>query len=224
MKRILLIVFSHVVFSQCTYGQDLYDKLSRNLCKCLEKENVTDLRNDYRCLETILLDNMNDLIDYHGLKSITEFDAQEFAHILLGRMAKECKYLMELYKDSITKYNPQFVPDANPQCSDIHIGDFYYVQVNPETQSNDTTYVTFTDEEYLERMQNGKTYSRLSLKWESDCRFKLKFIESNDPFKNSLSKPNDIYEYEIKKVTNDLFIVQLMWNGPEFFQEYRKVK
>ena len=224
MKRntIALIIFT--AFSQITFGQDVYDKIARKLCKCLEKEEVTDMKNDHECLERILFDNMNDLIEYHELESISDFNPTEFSGALIGRMAKDCVYLLNLYGDSIKKTNPQFTPDVAPECVDIHVGEFYYVQINPETKISDTTYATFTETEYFERMNEGKTYSRLSLSWLSDCKFELNFIESNDPFKKSLSKPGDTYNYEIKKVTKNGFIAQFFWEGPEVFLEYKRLE
>lgn len=224
LKKTILLVILLSSLNQFCFGQDLYDKLARKMCKCLE--NQDDLSQDAFsvCLEGVLTEYLSEILEFHGLSSFAEFDAAEFAMKLNGKLVKRCDFVIERYMKSIEQYQPKFVPDPNPQCADIHVGDYFYVLVNPETEIPDTTYVTFTDNEYYERMNNGKTYSRLSLTWVSDCRFKLNFIESNDPFKKNLSKPGDVYQYDIRKVTEHSFVAQIKYDGPESFIEFERMK
>jgi hypothetical protein len=216
---------SFISIGRLCAGQDLYDRISDKMCTCLERKNAAlDSARTHKCLDKIFDKFTKELIKYHELNTIGELDMEEFMNTMWGRLAKNCKYMTNTFKDTIAKYNPQFVPDTKPVCDSIHTGEFYYVEYNSKYESYDTTFATFSREEYLEKIQPDNTYSRLSIKWISDCRYQLTFIESNDPFKKSFSKRGDTYIYEIRKVTADSFIVEYIWDGPKVFIEYVRAK
>jgi hypothetical protein len=139
-------------------------------------------------------------------------------------LTKECSYIQPYLVNPINKIDKDFIPDANLDCSELKNGDFYYVQPNPITKVNDTTFVSIKDKMYLERMRNGSTYSLLDIQWVDDCRFDLIFQNSNDPIKSNLSKKGDKYEYQMISSTPKSFVVKIKWLGQEYKFELHKIE
>jgi len=73
-------------------------------------------------------------------------------------------------------------------------------------------------------MKNGRTYSLSRVDWLTDCKFDLIFQESNDPFKNALSKKGDEYHYEIILSTPKLFVIRMNWKNEDYKFELYKIK
>ena len=214
MSKTLLSILL-VTISQLSFSQDVYNKMARKLCKCLEREKVDNIDGVTACMEPIMFDNISEIIDYHEVSSITEIDGNEVGQILMARLAKDCFYARTLSTNSINSDLPNYTPDKNISCQDLQIGNYYYLTPDQNGRLRDTTFVTFTKSEYFERMNRGRTYSRLALEWETDCSFVLKFIESNDPFKNNYSKPGDTYHYEIIKKKENSIILKTSFDNQE---------
>lgn len=223
MKLLLVTI---ILFSfQAGFSQEIYDKLSKKLCKCIEKENVTTMAEMRPCFEKIIIGNLASILEYHDAKSISEVDGEEVASRLTGRLAKNCEYaILSIVNDTLKSNMPKHERDSVLDCSNLKVGEYYYLTPDKSGELKDTTFVTFSESRYMERMKNGKTYSMLSVKWKGDCHFVLTFIESNDPLKGSYSKPGDTYEYEIIKNNKNFMVAKPLWRKDEFLIEFYKVK
>ncbi|MBK6265099.1 hypothetical protein JKA74_08620 [Marivirga sp. S37H4] len=192
----------------------------------MENEKIESMDNISHCFEILIAKNLELILEDHHVKSISEIDANEMGQRIQGRLVKNCKYAYELMikdqpKQPVLK---EHLPESQLNCSEVHTGDFYYLTPDQEINKRDTTFVTFTENEYLERMKLGRTYSKLELNWLDDCRFELTFIESNDPFKSSLSKSGDKYEYKIIDNNKNSIILSLWVNEKEYQIEYFKIQ
>ena len=229
MKR--LFIFLCLISSiQILLAQDIYDKLAKKLCKCMEKEQIKTSDEMPVCFETILLDNISAILKYHDAKSMREVKGEEVSNNLMAKLMKDCAYMKALQEESekftaVDKTEmPKYEADSILDCKGIQMGEYYYLTLNAQGELRDTTFVTFTENEYFERMKGGRTYSRLKLRWDTDCIFSLKFVESNDPVKNSISKPGDTYEYELIKNNDYSMVAKMYWLEKEYQVEFIKIK
>lgn len=192
------------------------EKLSKKLCKCLEKEKITSVDDMNPCFEKVLIKNLEEIYKVYNIKTLEEFDMDKLSIDIGVKLMKECDYAMQNLIQKEAKFADDFVPDANLDCSELKSGDFYYLIPNSVTKVSDTTFVTIKNDMYLERMKSGRSYSLLKIKWVDDCKFNLIFQDSNDKIKAAMSNPGDIYNYETVSSTPNSFIIKLNWRKQEF--------
>lgn len=222
MKRILTVLF--LIVYQISFGQDVYDKMSKTICKCMEKEQIQSMAEMQPCFEQVVIKNLADILAFHNVKSMSEINGSEVGGKLTAKLAANCDYALNIVKDSIQSKLKKYEPDTVLNCNGISLGEYYYLTHNSSGELIDTTYVTFTKSEYIERMKNGKTYARLSIKWKNKCNFVLTFNESNDPLKGELSKVGSKYEYEVIKNNDHSMVLRNFWKNTEQHIEYIKIK
>ena len=142
-----------------------------------------------------------------------DLDIEEIGNKLGAKMVKECDYVLDNFPSGIVGNKEKVTKEPDLNCEDLKKGDFYYVNKRTETGISDTTFVTISNDVFLERMKNGRTYSLLNIEWKEDCKFSLKFKESNDPMKKEISRPGDIYEYEILTNGEKSVFLNVFWRG-----------
>lgn len=214
MRLILaLILFSS---SLTLLAQDLPKKMAKKICKCSEKKNITKIEDMDPCFEKVVMDNIKGLYKYYKVETLDEIDFDGLGAEIGTYLIKDCDYLAEYLTNENNKLSDDFVIKENLDCTILKNGDFYYYQENFETKKNDTTYVTIKEDMFLERMNNGKTYSKLKVEWLDECKFELTFENSNDPVKNAFSKTGDKYLYEVIDSTTNYFTIKLNWNGQDY--------
>lgn len=205
---ILLLFASH----QLT-AQDLMDKLARQLCKCVEKQQVKSLPEMEACFEDLLINNYNDLKKYYKAETLDDIDLEDFGITIGAKVIKDCPYIIESLASEGSKYEVTQTKASNLNCDDLRKGEFYYLTERPETTVKDTTFVTITDTMFLERMNQGRTYSLLTIEWKEDCKFDLTYKESNDPFKKGFSSKGDVYKYDILTNGANSVFIRAFWMG-----------
>lgn len=224
MKKNILISMIVLFMSTTVFSQKVHTKIATKICKCLEKEKATTEEDVNSCFERTLMSNLDGLYKHYNAKTIDEIDMDEAGGIIGAHLAKNCDYIIEVFTDEAGKESEFIEPEEDLTCLDVHQGEYYYVNEVKELNIKDTTYVTITDTMYLERMRRGKTYSMLQIEWENDCGFKLTFKDSNDSLKKALSKPGDIYTYEIIKKTPTSIIVETFLRKKKYQVEFFKIK
>ncbi len=175
-------------------------------------------------MEKAMYDNLTSIMEHYGVESLEDVDGAVIGQTIAGKLAKNCPYALNLIHDSISEKMPMYEPDSIVNCENLKTGEYYYLTPNSNNQYVDTTFVSISEDGYLERMKGGRTYSRLSLEWRKDCKFRVTFIESNDPLKKGLSKPGDKYDYEIIKETPTSIVVRSFWNKEEYHVEFVKIR
>jgi len=224
MKKKLLIFFAIIIIPYLTNGQDMSEKLSKKICTCLEKEKIKSTEKMEQCFEKILISNLEEIYKVYKIKSLDDFDFEKLEIDIGVKLMKNCDYAMENLTNVENKFDEDFISDEDLDCSELKNGDFYYLSPNPETNIIDTTFVTIKNKMYLERMNGGKSYSLLDINWVNDCKFSLIFKDSNDKYKSAMSKPGDIYNYEIVSSTPNSIILKLIWKKQEYKIDFYKVK
>ena len=224
MNRKLLIFFLGILFPLFSFSQDMSEKLSKKICKCLENEKITNVDNMDQCFEIVLVDNLKDIYKTYKIKSLDDFDFEKLGLDIGIKLMKDCNYAIENMTEEENKFDENFIPEKDLDCKKLKSGEFYYLTKNLTSKTTDTTFVTIKDKMFMERMDNGHSYSMLDIEWISECEFNLIFKDSNDIIKNAMSKPGDVYNYEIVSSTPNSFILKLYWREQEYKIELFKFK
>jgi hypothetical protein len=200
------------------------EKLARKICKCLEKEEVKTLEEMNPCFEKVFVDNLKEIYKAYEIKSIEELDFNKLGVEIGVKLMKECDYALEKLTPEENKFEKDFVPEKSLDCSNLKNGEFYYLNLNTITKTKDTTFVTIKDNMFLEKMNNGRTYSMLDIKWKSDCEFELIYKNSNDPIKSEMSKLGEKYKYQVVSSKSNSHILKLFWEKKEYKIEFFNAK
>ncbi|MCK7591447.1 hypothetical protein M0G43_12745 [Subsaxibacter sp. CAU 1640] len=224
-KKTLTLVLILVMPLMASAQDKLIKKVSKQICKCLEKDNFPNIDDAEPCFEKALILNAEDLMKQYNVESFTDLPFDEIGVDISKELANNCQKALLYLADPLSEMEEEDkVQDPNLDCSELKNGDFYYMQTNPNTAKIDTTYVTIKDKMYLERMNSGKTYSMLDVEWKDNCNFDLIFKHSNDPFKKNLSEPGEIYTYEVRRSTPNSFIIVTKVGGNEYKFEFVKME
>jgi hypothetical protein len=224
MNKPLILLFLILFFSNSIFSQDMPEKLAKKICKCLEKEQIKTIEEMNPCFEKVLVDNLKEIYKAYKIKSIEELDFDKLGLEIGAKLMKECDYALEKLTPEENKFKKDFVPEKNLGCSNLKNGEFYYLNLNTITKTKDTTFVTIKDNMFLERMNNGRTYAMLDIKWKNDCEFELIFKDSNDPIKSEMSKPGEKYRYQAVSSTSNSHILKLFWKKKEYKIEFFNAK
>lgn len=216
MKKNILIIILMMLISATAFSQKEFERIGSKLCKCIEKEKVTTQEELDSCIERTFASSMDTLFKYYDAKTIDDIDMEEVGSVIGIYILENCNYAADAFMDEAGKESNFIEPVEDLTCLEIHQGEYYYVNEVKELNLIDTTYVSITDNIYLERMKNGKTYSILDIEWVNDCDYELTFKASNDPMKKRLSKPGDIYTYQIINKTPTSIIVETFWKKRKY--------
>jgi hypothetical protein len=201
------------------------DKLAKKICKCMEKEKITTIEDMTPCFEKVLVDNLKEIYKVYKIKSLEEFNFDKLGIQIGTKLMKECDYILENLTPNENKFEKDFVPEQNLDCSKLKSGEFYYLTtLNEITKAKDTTFVTIKENMFLERMNGGRNYSMLDINWIDDCKFELIFKDSNDPIKSVMSEPGEKYNYEMVSSTPNSYILKLFWRKKEYKIELFRTK
>ena len=222
--RVKLLVFLLTGITNSLSAQDIVDKLSRKLCKCIEKTEVKNANEMGPCFEDLIISNLNEIKKHYNAETMDDIDMDEIGNKIGTKMIKDCPYMLDTFPSGVVGNEEKVSKQSNLKCGDLKKGDFYYLTERPEGGIVDTTFVTISNDMFLERMKNGKTYSRLNIKWKENCEFDLIFRESNDPIKKELSKDGDIYEYEILTNDSESVFLKTIWMDRSYQFELIKIK
>ena len=216
MKKSIVLFLFVGLLPLVSFSQNLPKKIANQICKCIEKEKATYIEDMKPCFEKTIIKKIEDIYKYFNVDTFDEIDFDKFGAEIGAILTKECDYSTKLMKKPENQFEEDFIPQKNLDCKRLHSGDFYYLIQNPITNENDTTFVTIKGKMYLERMNMGRTYSMLDINWIDDCKFELIFKDSNDLFKDALSKPGERYSYEMVSSTPKSFIIRMDFNGQQF--------
>ncbi|MBM1106951.1 hypothetical protein JQC67_12440 [Aurantibacter crassamenti] len=166
---------------------------------------------------------MKELKEVYKVEAFSDIDTEDLGNKVGVRMLKNCDYAIGIFSNQEKEEQEKIVKQANLTCDDLKSGDFYYL-TNKTNIVPDTTHVTISKNMFLERMDNGRTYSLLVINWQDDCNFELEFKESNDPLKKELSTAGDKYKYEILANREKSIVLKVFWGEHEFQVEFFKGK
>jgi hypothetical protein len=227
MKETYRIITISILLLGTSYNlsaQDIIDKLSKKLCKCIEKQEVKNANEMGPCFEDLLINNWKEIKEHYKAETMEDINMEEVGNKIGAKMIKECHYVLENFPSGVVGDEEKVEKQPDLNCIDLKKGDFYYLTERPEVGIVDTTFVTISNDMFLERMKNGKTYSLLNIKWKENCEFDLIFKESNDPMKKEISKTGDVYEYEILTNSSESVFLKTIWMDRSYQFELIKIK
>tara|TARA_R100000306_G_scaffold62191_1_gene67524 strand:+ start:2747 stop:3430 length:684 start_codon:yes stop_codon:yes gene_type:complete len=227
MKETYRIITISILLLGTSYNlsaQDIIDKLSKKLCKCIEKQEVKNANEMEPCFEDLLINNWKEIKEHYKAETMGEINMEEVGNKIGAKLIKECPYVLDNFPSGVVGDEKKVDKQPDLNCKDLKKGDFYYLTKRPESGIVDTTFVTISNDMFLERMKNGKTYSLLNIKWEENCEFDLIFKESNDPMKKEFSKIGDVYEYEILTNSSESVFLKTTWMDRSYQFELIKIK
>lgn len=198
--------------------------MSNQICECIDLNKAENVDQMMPCIEQAALKNVEALKAENGVESITEIDTDLMGNKVGARLLKTCDRAITIFGNAGQTNEKIVEKQKNLSCADIKNGEFYYLTNQLNGQNADTTYVTISDDLFLERMKYGRTFSLLNVSWKSDCEFELEFVQSNDPLKRELSTPGEIYKYEIIRIEGPSVFVKVFWKNEEFQVELVKLK
>jgi hypothetical protein len=222
--RILTLIFLLIGTSYNLSAQDIIDKLSKKLCKCIEKQEVKNANEMGPCFEDLIINNLKEIKEHYKAETMDDIDMERVGNKIGAKMVKECPYVLDNFPAGVVGNEEKVSKQPDLKCDDLKKGDFYYLTERPEVGIVDTTFVTISNNMFLERMKNGRTYSLLEIKWKDNCEFDLTFKESNDPMKKEFSKSGDVYEYEILTNGNESLFLKTTWMERSYQFELIKIK
>lgn len=176
------------------------------------------------CFEDLLFSNLIEIKKHYQAETLDDIDLDAIANKIGVKLIKECPYLLDTFPSGVVGNEEKVSKQPDLKCEDLKRGDFYYLSQRPETRIVDTTFVTISNDMFLERMKNGKTYSLLYIKWKENCEFDLTFKESNDPMKKEISKTGDVYEYKILTNDSESVFLKTTWMNRNYQFELIKIK
>tara|TARA_R110002073_G_scaffold335466_1_gene527517 strand:- start:713 stop:1387 length:675 start_codon:yes stop_codon:yes gene_type:complete len=223
MNKPLFFALVFLLLNQYSFSQDIFDSLSKKLCECIEKEQVKNTDGIQPCFENLLVDNLIKIKEHYNAKTIDDIDMDDFGGKIGARMIKECEYVSDNFPSGVVGSEKKIEKQENLDCKSLKKGNFYYLTGRPNSKVMDTTFVTVSNNMFLERMKNGRTYSLLNINWKDDCKFDLIFKESNDPIKKNMSEPGEKYEYEILSNNEKSVFLKVLWGKIEHQFELFKI-
>lgn len=227
MKETYRIILISIILLGTSYNlsaQDIIDKLTKELCKCIEKQETKTTNDIGPCYEDLLINNLKEIKKFYKTDTLEDIDFEQIGNKIGVKMVKECPYVLDNFPSGVVGDQEKVDKQPDLNCEDLKKGDFYYLTERPIDGIKDTTFVTISNDMFLERMRAGKTYSLLNIKWKDNCEFDLIFNESNDPMKKEFSKTGDTYEYEILTNSSESVFLKTTWMNRSYQFELIKLK
>ena len=203
-------------------GQDVLDKLSKEMCECIELAEYKNASEIGPCYDKLFKKNEKLIQDYYKTEELTESQTYEFGNKIAAKNVYNCDYIKKNFPTGIL--GEKRTKQSNIACKDLKNGEFYYLTQRPNSATQDTTFVTIKGNEYLEKMRNKTTYSRSKIIWKDNCQYDLIFENSDDPFKKEMFEKGQVFNYKIIANEDISFFVEIDWKGTIFQSQIFKIK
>lgn len=179
-------------------------KVAKTACKCMEEKPAQE--NEMKqCLVAALIENMSGLSNDFGLKSLEEIGDPEVASKVSELMLKRCPTELMIMSGL-----PYYEKDKKVDLDLVKNGKYYYIEPNAQGKE-DTIFVELKGSDYQETMENGKYFSKCGAAWKGRT-LELTSIETNHPVKMEMSKPSQVFRYELIQIREE-YLVYGIKNG-----------
>ena len=229
-KLIFSIVITSITLTICTPKQlfaqrDTIDYFANKICQCTKNKQYETMEEMQPCFNELIVNHLSEIMSYYGKESFSDDDIYDFSGAITAKLMKNCPYYFKLLQNGSDNQSGLYKIDSSNQntCKGPLIGNYYYVLPGRNGTLNDTTFVTFTNHEYIEYMENKTYFSKLKLSWEDACNFELTFVESDHVVKKHLSKPGDRYNYKIIQTKDNSIVLSTYIQGTEYRIEFIKL-
>jgi hypothetical protein len=225
IRKFYIIILSLTLLTSCgnkLSGQEILDNLSKEMCKCIELAEYKNASEIKPCYDKLFEKHGKLIREYYDTKELTESQIYEFGNKIAAKTADNCEYIKNNFPTGIV--GEKRTKQLNVKCEELRESKFYYLNQRPNSQIQDTTFVSISKDEYLEKMRNRTTYSRSKINWKDNCKFDLIFEESDDPFKKEMFEKGQVFHYEIIANEDDSFFLELEWKGKVYQSQMFKQK
>ena len=224
-RKFYILILSLTLLTSCgnkLSGQEILDNLSKEMCECIELAEYKNASEIEPCYDKLFGKHGKLIREYYDTKELTESQIYEFGNKIAAKTIDNCEYIKNNFPTGIV--GEKRTKQQNVKCEELRESKFYYLTQRPGSQIQDTTFVSISKDEYLEKMRNRKTYSRSKINWKENCKFDLIFEESDDPFKKEMFEKGQVFNYEIIANENDSFFLELEWKGKTYQSQMFKIK
>lgn len=224
-RKFYILILSITLFTSCRNklsGQEILDNLSQKMCECVELAEYKNASEIGPCYDQLFEKHGKLIKKYYNTNELTESQIYEFGNKIAAKTVDNCEYIKNNFPTGIV--GKKRTKQLNVNCVEIKDSKFYYLTQRPNSQIKDTTFVSISKDEYLEKMRNRKTYSRSKIIWKDNCKFDLIFEESDDPFKKEMFERGQVFHYEIIANEDDSFFLEFEWKGKFYQSQMFKLK
>jgi hypothetical protein len=225
IRRFYILILSLTLLTSCgneLSGQEIFDNLSKEMCECVELAKYKNAREIGPCYDKLFEKHGKLIREYYNAKELTESQVYEFENKIAAKTVSNCEYIKNNFPIGIV--GEKRTKQLNIKCEELRESKFYYLTQRPDSQIQDTTFVSISKDKYLENMRDKTTYSRSKINWKDNCKFDLIFEESNDPFKKEMFEKGQVFNYEIIDNQDDSFFLELEWKGKVYQSQMFKRK
>jgi hypothetical protein len=224
-RKFCILILSLILLTSCgnkLSGQEILDNLSKEICECVELAEYKNASEIGPCYDKLFEKHGKLIREYYDTKELTEAQIYEFGNKISAKTVDNCNYIKNNFPTRIV--GEKRTKQLNVKCEELRESKFYYLTQKPGSQIQDTTFVSISKDEYLEKMRDKTTYSRSKITWKDNCKFDLIFEESDDPFKKEMFEKGQVFNYEIIANENDSFFLELEWKGKVYQSQMFKLK
>lgn len=225
IRVFLVLIVSCFLLTSCENkmsGQEIIDHLSNEMCLCIELAEYKNATEIEPCHEELFTKNRRLAEEFYHTDKLSDAQIFELKNKIAAKMLYTCKYLKENFPTGLL--DKKVPKKLNLDCDKLKVGKFYYLTQRPDSKIQDTTFVTISKDEYLEKMRNNTTYSRLKIVWKDNCKYDLIFQESDDPLKKEMFHKGQVFNYEIINEEDESIFVEINWEGQTYVGQMFKIK
>ncbi len=225
MRNIHILILCAILLTSCgskLSSQEILDNLSNHMCECIQVAEYKNASQVWPCYDKLLKKYEQEIKEFYNTNELTEAQIYEFENKIAAKTANNCEYIKNNFPTGIV--GEKRTKQSNIQCEELKNSEFYYLTQRPDSKIQDTTFVSISKDEYLEKMRNRTTYSRSKIIWKDNCKFDLIFEKSDDPFKKEIFQKGQAFNYEIIANEDDSFFLEVEWKGKVYQSQMFKIK
>jgi len=225
IRKFYILILSLTLLTSCgnkLSGQEILDNLSKEMCECVELAEYKNASEIEPCYDKLFEKHGKLIREYYDTKELTESQIYEFGNKIAAKTVNNCEYIKNNFPTGIV--GEKRIKQLNVKCEELRESKFYYLTQRPNSQIQDTTFVSISKDEYLEKMRDRTTFSRSKINWKGNCKFDLIFEESDDPFKKEMFEKGQEFNYEIIANEYDSFFLEVEWKGKVYQSQMFKIK
>ena len=161
IRKFYIIILSLTLLTSCgnkLSGQEIIDNLSKEMCECVELAAYKNASEIEPCYDKLFEKHRKLIREYYDTKELTESQINEFGNKIAAKTVDNCEYIKNNFPTGIV--GEKRTKQINVKCEELRESKFYYLTQRPNSQIQDTTFVSISKDEYLEKMRDRTTYSR----------------------------------------------------------------
>ncbi len=221
---VVTLILISIFFNQALIAQDLLLDLAKEMCLCFESKKLKNATETGPCYDELFKNNYSKIATYYNTESLSEDQLMEFSNKISAKTFDNCEYIYDNFPSGIVGEEKIVHKQENVVCDDLKNAKLYYLIQRPNSPIRDTTFVTITNDSFLEQMTYQNTYSLSKIAWKDNCKYELTFQETDDPFRKETLKYGQVFEYEIISNTSESFFAKTIWKGRAYRYELIKLK